>query len=85
MPVVLAQGGEEPVTTMQGMTIASGTCMRRSAAVNSPGLVVVNANAPVIRQGSSMRMPTASIGMMDSHAPPPPAGGSIRLSASSAA
>ncbi len=72
------------MTTMQGMMTASGTCMRRSAAVNSPGLVVVNANAPVIRQGSSMRMPTAIIGKMASHAPRPSVGGSIRLSASSA-
>ena len=46
------------MTTEQGMMTLSGTCMLRSAQTSSPAVVVENAYAPVMMQGSIMRMPT---------------------------
>lgn len=64
------------MTTTQGITTASGTRIRRITQMNALADVVVNACAPVMKQGSVIVTPTVRARTTYSHGRPKASGSS---------
>ncbi len=64
------------MTTTQGITTASGKRIRRITQMNALADVVVNAYAPVMKQGSIIVTPTARAETTCSHGRPKVSGSS---------